>query len=169
MAFPKCIEAVRNVEEPEGRKLAEQWLVLDQMRNESGQLFEARIGVGKCDHRGSTRNGRTEKQREPVHEIPKRWLALRPTRIQLHRKALFWDVEFLSEMGDLFGFAFEVLIPLVRKNKIEAQKPGLDGLQPMPAAIAKILAADLRVQLSGIEMIDAPIPPIFPHAWHGPG
>jgi hypothetical protein len=33
----------------------------------------------------------------------------------------------------------------------------------MPAAIAKILAAYLRVQLSGIEMIDAPIPPIFPH------
>jgi hypothetical protein len=33
----------------------------------------------------------------------------------------------------------------------------------MPAAIAQILASDLRVQLSGMEMVDAPIPPIFPH------
>jgi NADPH-dependent curcumin reductase CurA len=54
-------------------------------------------------------------------------------------------MEYLGEMGQLFGLAFEVLIPLVRKNKIKTQKTSLDGLQPMPAPIAKILAPDLRV------------------------
>src|SRR5262252_6376097 len=150
---------IRNVEKLECRKLAQKGLVLPQVRNEGGQTLKARIHVGKGDHRRS----RTEKHWESIHEIAERWLALGPTHVNLHRKVLLCDVQFVTEISDLFSFRFEVLIPLIRKDEIEPQKTCPDGLQAMPPAIAKILVANPGIELAGVQMVDTSIPPVFAH------
>jgi hypothetical protein len=90
-------------------------------------------------------------------------LALRPTHVNFHGKELLFDVQSVAKISNFFSFRFEVLIPLVRQDEIEPQKTCADGLQPMPSAIAKILVADPRIELPGIQMIDAAIAPVFAH------
>ena len=79
------------------------------------------------------------------------------------RKAGLFDVQFVAEIGDLFRFAFEVLIPLVGEDEIKTEKPSPDRFQPMPAAVAQVLMAKLGVELARIQMIDAPVTPVFAH------
>src|SRR5712691_5751724 len=147
---------VRNVQESECRKLPKKRLILRQMGNKGGKTFETWINIGKGDHRGDARDKRTEKHREPIHEIAQRWLGLRSADVELRRKTLLVDAQAFAEIRNLFAFCFEVLIPLVCKNEIETQDPSLDGFQTMPPTIAEILAANLCVQLPGVKMVDAP-------------
>jgi len=56
-------------------------------------------------------------------------------------------VQLVAEIGDLFRFRFEVLIPLVGEDEIECEKPCPDRFQPMPAAVAKVLVAKLGIEL----------------------
>ena len=83
--------------------------------------------------------------------------------IQFHRQVDFFNVQLIVEIGDLFGFRLEVLIPLVGEDEIECQKPSPDRFEPMPAPVAKVLVAKLGVQLAGVQMVDAPIAPVFAH------
>jgi hypothetical protein len=72
-------------------------------------------------------------------------------------------MQFTAEICDLFVFGFEVLIPLVCEDKIEAQKTCSNGLQTMASAIAKILVANRSIQLTGVRMADASVSSILAH------
>src|SRR5580700_755338 len=120
------------------------------MSYKSGERFKPRIDIGKGDHRGEAGTGRPEEQRKLVHEVAQRRLAPGSTHVQLHRKTGLFNVELVTEIGDLFRFRFEVLIPLVGEDEIETEKPGLDRFQPMPAAVAEVLVAKLGVELARV-------------------
>src|SRR6266705_1874078 len=107
------------------------------MSNKSGERFMPWIDIGKGDHGREAGTGRTQEQRKLVHEVAQRRLAPGSTHVQLHGKISFFDVQLVAQIGDLFRLRFEVLIPLVREDEIETEKPGLDRFQPMPAAVAE--------------------------------
>src|SRR6267378_6006136 len=159
----KVCSCARNVDETEVGKLTEERLVLPEMSNKSRERFEPRIDIGKRDHRGEAGTGRTEKQWELVHEIAQGRLAGGSTHVQLHRKAGLFDAQLVAEIGDLFRFRFEVLIPLVGEDEIETEKPGPDRFQSMTAAVAEVLMTKLGVKLTRIQMINAPVVPVFAH------
>ena len=110
------------------------------MGQEARDAAEARINIRKGDHGGSARERRCKKQWEFVHEIANRWTASRSSLINLARKKLLCDAQFVAEKPDLVRFRFEILHFTIGKNEVEQYKPRADEFKRMSAAIAEILS-----------------------------
>jgi len=112
------------------------------------------LEVGKLHHRQGRRNVATAEHRELVDEVANGGLGGLLSVIDFGGKEVNGDLQLVAEIAHLFRFSFKVFALRMGEDKVEDSNAPLDVFDLVFPAIAKVLPADLAVQLSGEEMID---------------
>src|ERR1700726_3403378 len=135
---------VRYIKEREAFQAAEKRQICLQMVIESGKPGQARINVGKSDHRRRT-GGAIEEYRELIHEIAHRRFTARTAFVSLCGERLSRDTKNVRVISGLFRFSFQIVESEILENEIQEQKPCADKVDGMSVASWKALLADAPV------------------------
>src|SRR5580704_18678241 len=116
--------------------------------NESRETGFASLNEGKRDYSG--RGLRLFKEhRTAIHEIPNGGLNGAATEIGFRREMFRFDLQVAAEKRELVAFGLKVEKGGIGEHEIEHGDAGLDVFEFMPSAVAKVLAAELAIELSG--------------------
>src|ERR1051325_8078492 len=95
-----------------------------------------------------------KEHRKAIDEVANRGLNGAPAEIGFGRKMPCFDVQVAAEEGELIGLSFQVGESGICEHEIENGDARLDVFKFMSAAITKIFAAELAIELASEEVID---------------
>src|ERR1041384_3714825 len=95
-----------------------------------------------------------EEHGKAIDKVANRRLNGAPAEIGFVRKMSCFDVQVSAEEGELVGLGFQVEKSGICEHEIENGDARLDVFKFMPAAITKIFATELAIELASEEVID---------------
>src|SRR5580700_4433884 len=125
--------------------------------SERGETRFAALHEGKRDNPGR-RLRLFKEHREAIDEIANGRLRGAAAGISLRGEVLRFDLQVPAKKGDFVALRFEVRKARICEHEVEDRDADLDVFDLVPAAIAKVLAPELAIELPGEQVIDGAMP-----------